>query len=95
MICKGDALIEKISKIKNFIGSVTDLFSFGADLANVPAMAAGAYTSAIPATNNNRTTTINVDRMEFNSNGQTPLQFSQNSANQFLNVVNQADVGGM
>lgn len=92
---KWDALIEKISKIKNFIGSVTDLFSFGADLANVPAMAAGAYTSAIPATNNNRTTTINVDRMEFNSNGQTPLQFSQNSANQFLNVVNQADVGGM
>lgn len=92
---KWDALIEKISKIKNFIGSVTDLFSFGADLANVPAMAAGAYTSAIPATNNNKTTTINVDRMEFNSNGQTPLQFSQNSANQFLNVVNQADVGGM
>lgn len=92
---KWDALIEKISKIKNFIGSVTDLFSFGADLANVPAMAAGAYTSAIPATNNNRTTTINVDRMEFNSNGQTPLQFSQNSANQFLNVVNQADAGGM
>ena len=92
---KWDALIEKISKIKNFIGSVTDLFSFGADLANVPAMAAGAYTSAIPATNNNRTTTINVDRMEFNSNGQTPLQFTQNSANQFLNVVNQADVGGM
>lgn len=92
---KWDALIDKISKIKNFIGSVTDLFSFGADLANVPAMAAGAYTSAIPATNNNRTTTINVDRMEFNSNGQTPLQFSQNSANQFLNVVNQADVGGM
>lgn len=92
---KWDALIEKISKIKNFIGSVTDLFSFGADLANVPAMAAGAYTSAIPSTNNNRTTTINVDRMEFNSNGQTPLQFSQNSANQFLSVVNQADVGGM
>lgn len=92
---KWDALIEKISKIKNFIGSVTDLLSFGADLANVPAMAAGAYTSAIPATNNNKTTTINVDRMEFNSNGQTPLQFSQNSANQFLNVVNQADVGGM
>lgn len=92
---KWDALIEKISKIKNFIGSVTDLFSFGADLANVPAMAGGANMSTIPATNNNRTTTINVDRMEFNSNGQTPLQFTQNSANQFLNVVNQADVGGM
>lgn len=92
---KWDALIEKISKIKNFIGSVADLFSFGADLANIPAMAGGVNMSAIPATNNNRTTTINVDRMEFNSNGQTPLQFTQNSANQFLNVVNQADVGGM
>ena len=92
---KWDALIEKISKIKNFIGSVAALFSFGADLANIPAMAGGVNMSAIPATNNNRTTTINVDRMEFNSNGQTPLQFTQNSANQFLNVVNQADVGGM
>lgn len=96
IVSKWDALLDKFSIIKNFIHDFIKFLPFDMGSGNIPAMVgAGIGKDEQASMNNSRTTTINVDRMEFNSNGQTPLQFTQNSANQFMSVVNQADMGGL
>lgn len=92
LLLKIDGFFDKVQSIKDTVSGVLDL---GGAWDGIKSMVGLGDEKSGNTTNNNKSTTINVDKMEFSNNSPTALQFTQNSANQFMNVVNQADAGGI